>query len=103
MPAGLDVAMNISRAELEQLAALARLRLDPAAAQELEQDFTAIFGMIDQMQAADTEGVEPLAHPLELPQRLREDEPEEPARREDLQQPAPAAREGFYLVPRVVE
>ncbi len=95
--------MSIDSAELERLAALGRLRLDPTVAEALERDFAAIFRMINQMQAVDTEGVEPLAHPLDLPQRLRKDVPEEPLLRESLQESAPEVKDGFYLVPRVVE
>ena len=95
--------MSVSGTELEQLAKLARLQVDPAVAEGLEQDFAAIFRMINQMQAVDTQAVEPLAHPLDLPQRLREDEPEELARRENLQESAPEVKDGFYLVPKVVK
>lgn len=95
--------MSVSGTELEQLAKLARLQVDPAVAEGLEQDFAAIFRMINQMQAVDTQAVEPLAHPLDLPQRLREDEPEELARRGNLQESAPEVKDGFYLVPKVVK
>ncbi len=59
--------------------------------------------MIDEMQAMDTDGVEPLAHPIESDQRLRPDAVTETVDREHYQRGAPATRDGLYLVPRVVE
>ena len=55
------------------------------------------------MQAMDTDGVEPLSHPLEQPQRLRPDAVTESVDRERFQAIAPATADGLYLVPRVVE
>mgnify|MGYP001468082052 FL=1 len=55
------------------------------------------------MQAVDTEGVEPLAHPLEATQRLRADVVSETNQREAYQAIAPAVENGLYLVPKVIE
>ncbi|WP_240461277.1 Asp-tRNA(Asn)/Glu-tRNA(Gln) amidotransferase subunit GatC [Pseudomonas aeruginosa] len=62
-----------------------------------------ILGLIDQMQAVDTSGVEPLAHPLEATQRLRPDAVTETDHRDAYQTIAPAVEEGLYLVPKVIE
>ncbi len=64
---------------------------------------TAILDMVDQLQAADTADVEPMANPLDATQRLREDTVTEGNRREDFQAIAPAVEDGLYLVPRVIE
>ena len=69
----------------------------------VSSDLQRIMAMVDQMQAMDTDDVEPLAHPLDARQRLRADEISEVIDRELLQQGAPATRDGLYLVPRVVE
>ena len=58
---------------------------------------------IDAMQAIPTDGVEPMAHPLDATQRLRSDEVTEDVAREDFQAVAPSTEDGYYLVPRVVE
>ena len=63
----------------------------------------SILGLIDAMQAVDTEGVEPLAHPLEATQRLRADVVSETNQREAYQAIAPAVENGLYLVPKVIE
>ena len=64
---------------------------------------TDILALIDQMQSVDTDAVAPLAHPLDMTQRLREDDVTESNRRDELQQLAPEVEEGLYLVPKVIE
>lgn len=82
---------------------LAALRLEPEERALLEGDLDKIVGLIDAMQAVDTSGVEPLAHPLDGTQPLRGDQVTESIDRDHLQRGAPLARDGLYLVPRVVE
>jgi aspartyl-tRNA(Asn)/glutamyl-tRNA(Gln) amidotransferase subunit C len=95
--------MSLSPAEVEKIAHLARLALEPAQAAGLAQDLSRILDLVDQMNAVDTAGVEPMAHPLEMSQRLRPDEVTEPDRRDAFQKVAPQTEAGLYLVPRVIE
>ena len=88
---------------IDRLLNLAALRLDAQERSALGADLQRIVDFIDAMQAADTEGVAPLAHPLDGCQPLREDEVTEVVDRDDYQRRAPAVRDGLYLVPRVVE
>ena len=62
-----------------------------------------IVSFVDQLQAADTGSVAPMAHPLDMAQRLRADEVTEPDRRDDYQRNSAAVADGFYTVPRVIE
>jgi aspartyl-tRNA(Asn)/glutamyl-tRNA(Gln) amidotransferase subunit C len=62
-----------------------------------------VLTLIDQLQAADTAGVEPMAHPLDAVQRLRADVVSEPDQRTALQAIAPAVADGLFLVPKVIE
>jgi len=89
--------------DLTHLCRLAQLALDDDAREAAKRDLLRIIDMVNQMQAVDTEGVEPLAHPLEKPQRLRLDVVTEEVDRDRFQAIAPATRDGLYLVPRVVE
>lgn len=82
---------------------LAQLELDPVERDALLGDLDAIVHMIDAMQSVDTEGIAPLAHPVDVQQPLREDEVIGVIDRERLQAVAPVIDDGFYLVPRVVE
>ncbi|WP_148863441.1 Asp-tRNA(Asn)/Glu-tRNA(Gln) amidotransferase subunit GatC [Marinobacter fonticola] len=95
--------MAISREDIEKVALLARIRLDDSQVASLENDLGNILNLVDQLQAADTSSVEPLAHPLDATQRLRADEVTESNQREAFQRIAPATEDGLYLVPRVIE
>lgn len=95
--------MAISREDIEKVALLARIRLEDSQITSLENDLGNILDLVDQLQAADTSSVEPLAHPLDATQRLRADEVTETNEREAFQRIAPATEDGLYLVPRVIE
>jgi aspartyl-tRNA(Asn)/glutamyl-tRNA(Gln) amidotransferase subunit C len=99
--------MSLSDDQVRRIARLARLDLAPAEVQPVLERLNRILGLIEQMSAVDTTGIEPMAHPLDasLPQgqRLRPDEVIETNRREAYQAVAPATRDGLYLVPKVIE
>jgi aspartyl-tRNA(Asn)/glutamyl-tRNA(Gln) amidotransferase subunit C len=95
--------VTISRADIEKVAVLARIRLDDEQIPALENDLSNILSLVDQLSAANTDDVEPLAHPLDAVQRLRADEVTESNQREAFQAIAPATESGLYLVPRVIE
>jgi len=95
--------MTISRTDIEKVAVLARIRVDDEQVSALEKDLGNILDLVDQLGAADTDSVEPMAHPLDAVQRLRADEVTETDQRESFQAIAPATENGLYLVPRVIE
>ena len=95
--------MAIEQDEIEKIAELARIRIEDEQIGEVTQRITEILGMVDQLQAADTSGVDPMANPLDATQRLRADEVTEINRREAFQAIAPAVEGGLYLVPKVIE
>ncbi len=88
---------------IDHLANLAALELSAAEREAVSGDLARIIAMVDAMQRVDTEGVAPLAHPLDAGQRLREDAVTETVDRSLYQRGAPATEDGLYLVPRVVE
>ena len=95
--------MALERCEVEKIAHLARLGLDEVDLPRTTETLNNILGLIDRMQAVDTTGVEPLAHPLEATQRLRADQVTETNHRDEYQAIAPAVENGLYLVPKVIE
>ena len=95
--------MSLSPEQVQQVAHLARLELHPEKTAVYAQQLTNILAMVDQLTAADTTGVAPMAHPLELTQRLRPDVVSEPNRRDSYQAYAPAVDNGLFLVPKVIE
>ena len=78
-------------------------RIVPATTDADIAENDAVLGLIEQLQAVDTRGVEPMTHPTDMALRLRPDEVTEPDGRERYQQGAPAVEQGLYLVPRVIE
>ena len=95
--------MSLSDDQIRRLARLARIALPSAESAEVGTRLNRILGLIAQMQAVDTAGVEPMSHALELVQRLRADEVTEADARERHQSVAPAVDAGLYLVPKVIE
>ena len=95
--------MALDKTEVEKIAHLARLHISESETEEVTTRITDILDLIDQMQSVNTEGVEPLAHPLDAVQRLCIDEITEENQRDRLQQLAPASEDGLYLVPKVLE
>ena len=95
--------MSLTSDDVKRVAKLARLGLTEAETTETLTQLNSILGLVDQMQQIDTNGVAPLAHPLELKQTLRADAVTENNQRDKFQAIAPQAEAGLYLVPRVVE
>lgn len=95
--------MALGLDDVRRVAQLARLRLEDAQAEPMAAELNAIFGLIGEMQAVDTTGVEPMSHPRDLVQRLRPDRVTEPDRRDTLLALAPRTEAGLYLVPKVIE
>ena len=95
--------MSLTSPDVERMAYLARLRLDADHLDRLVADLSAILRFVEQMNQADTETIAPLAHPLEIAARLRNDEVTETDKRTTLQSCAPTVESGLYLVPKVIE
>lgn len=95
--------MALERSDVEKIAHLARLGLNEADIPRTTETLNNILGLVDAMQAVDTDGIEPLAHPLEATQRLRADQVTEQNQRDAYQAIAPAVEDGLYLVPKVIE
>ena len=95
--------MSLDKEQVQQIAVLARLRLADDEFAETVDKLSRIVDFVDQLSQADTAGVVPMAHPLEVAQRLRPDAVTEPDDRDRVQENAPAVQDGLYLVPKVIE
>ncbi len=95
--------MSLSKNDVEKVARLARLAMTDAEVQAAHAQLSSIFGLIGEMQAVDTAGIEPMSHAQEVTQRLREDAVTEQNQRELFQSIAPQVEQGLYLVPQVIE
>jgi aspartyl-tRNA(Asn)/glutamyl-tRNA(Gln) amidotransferase subunit C len=102
---GEHMALNLN--DVTRIAHLARLELAEGEAQQTLGQLNNIFALVEKMQAVDTTGIEPLAHPVdqiaEVELRLRDDAVTEQIDREAFQRCAPATQDGLYLVPKVIE
>jgi aspartyl-tRNA(Asn)/glutamyl-tRNA(Gln) amidotransferase subunit C len=95
--------MSLDREQVRKIAHLARLHITEQEVDAYAETLSRILGLIEQMNAVDTTGVTPMAHPNEAGLRLREDVVTESNQREKFQQIAPAVEAGLYLVPKVIE
>lgn len=95
--------MSLDKDQVQQIAQLARLEIKPEEHTELVDKLSKIVDFVDHLSEADTDGVIPLAHPLNVAQRLRPDVVTEPNERNRYQQNAPSVTDGLYLVPKVIE
>ena len=95
--------MSLERADVEKIAHLARLGVSENELDSVASDLSNILDLVEQMSAVDTKGIEPMAHPLHMAQRLREDAVTESNQRDHFQSVAPQTEDGLYLVPKVIE
>jgi aspartyl-tRNA(Asn)/glutamyl-tRNA(Gln) amidotransferase subunit C len=95
--------MSLTPDDVRRLARLARIALEPEESHAVLERLNRVLGLVDQMRAADTQGIEPMAHAADVAQRLRPDEVREGDQRAVYQSVAPAVEEGLYLVPKVIE
>lgn len=99
--------MSLSPSDISRIANLARLAPSPDQSERLLTQLNGFFDIVEQMNAVDTTGVAPLAHPTavidHVALRLRDDIASEPNQREANQKSAPAVERGLFLVPKVIE
>jgi aspartyl-tRNA(Asn)/glutamyl-tRNA(Gln) amidotransferase subunit C len=98
-----ETAMSLDREQVRKIAHLARLHITEPEATAYAETLSRILGLIEQMNAVDTTGVVPMAHPNDAGLRLREDAVTETDQRDKFQKIAPAVEAGLYLVPKVIE
>jgi aspartyl-tRNA(Asn)/glutamyl-tRNA(Gln) amidotransferase subunit C len=95
--------MSLEKIDVERIAQLARLEIASADVSAYAQSLSDILAFVATMSEVDTANVEPMAHPLDVAQRLREDAVTEENHREEFQSIAPLVEAGLYLVPKVIE
>ncbi len=95
--------MALRRQDVEHIAHLARLEIGAEEIADVVAKLSQILDMVAQLGEIDTSGVEPMAHPLDMAQRLRPDEVTETDQRELYQRNAPEVVNGLYRVPKVIE
>ncbi len=95
--------MSLKIEDVKNIAHLARLQIDEADMENYARDLSNILQLVDQMNQVNTDDVQPMAHPMDAQQRLRDDVVKETDQREKFQSIAPDVEAGLYRVPRVIE
>lgn len=95
--------MSLTTEDVKKIAHLARLGIDAQDLDAYVHDLSGMLGLMVQMASLNTDGVQPMAHPMEQGQRLRPDEVTERDQHSQFQAIAPQVEEGLYLVPKVIE
>jgi aspartyl-tRNA(Asn)/glutamyl-tRNA(Gln) amidotransferase subunit C len=95
--------VSLTKDQVHKIATLARLKLADSEIDDVVDKLSRIVDFVDQLQAAPTDDVLPMAHPLNMTQRLRADVISESDERDEMQKNAPSVEDGYYLVPRVIE
>jgi len=95
--------MALTPDEVRSIARLARLAISDQDIPRYADNLSRILDFVAQLDKADTTSVAPMAHPLDMSQRLREDAVTESNQRELFQKNAPQVEAGLYLVPKVIE
>ncbi|MEM7280195.1 MAG: Asp-tRNA(Asn)/Glu-tRNA(Gln) amidotransferase subunit GatC [Pseudomonadota bacterium] len=95
--------MSLTKDDIQKIATLARLQISDSEVPEYQSTLSSILNFVQQLETVETDDVSPMAHPLEMNQRLRDDVVTEADRRAEFQAQAPDTEDGLYLVPKVIE
>ncbi|MEC7876031.1 MAG: Asp-tRNA(Asn)/Glu-tRNA(Gln) amidotransferase subunit GatC [Pseudomonadota bacterium] len=95
--------MSLDKSEVQKIAWLARLAIDKDDIASYCDELTDILDLMEQMNSIDTTDIVPLAHPLEVFPRLRVDNVTEIDQRENFQADSSKTKDGYYIVPKVIE
>jgi aspartyl-tRNA(Asn)/glutamyl-tRNA(Gln) amidotransferase subunit C len=95
--------MSLSLDDVRRIARLARIEVTDAEAAAVQGELNGILGLVGELQAADTRGIEPMSHARDVGLRLREDVVTEADQHRTFQAIAPQVEADLYLVPKVIE
>lgn len=93
---------QLSADAVRAVARLARLHLEESEVDAFRPQLAGVLDHVASLESVDTDGVEPMAHPLDLVNRLAADEPGETMPTEHLLRNAPAVRGSYLDVPKVL-
>ena len=95
--------MSIKKTDIAYISSLSKLKIEDIEIDNFTRQISDILEMIQQLEKVDTDGIEPMAHPLNMKQRLRMDEVTEENQRDLYQENAVEVEQGFYKVPKVID
>ncbi|RBP50925.1 Asp-tRNA(Asn)/Glu-tRNA(Gln) amidotransferase subunit GatC [Arenicella xantha] len=95
--------MTLDKQIVHTIARLARLHISESDTEKYQNELSSILDLVAQMEAVDTNNIEPMTHPFDATLRMREDRISEVNQREKFQAIAPSTEDGLYLVPKVID
>ena len=95
--------MKISEDTLKNISQLSKLNIADSMKEKISKELESILLMVDKMNEVDTEQIEPMSHPLNEAQNLREDKISKDIDRDEYIKNAPHSDDGYYLSPKVIE
>ncbi len=95
--------MSLDNKKVKEIAYLARLNIEDSEVEQSTAELNNILKLMDKLGEIDTGEAQPMAHPLKMSQRLREDNVTEEDLSEEFQAIAPKTGKGHFLVPTVIE
>ena len=95
--------MSVDRETVMRVATLSRISIDETRAEELRDDLNSVLSFVEQLNAVNVEGVEPLTSVIDMPIKRREDQATDGDKVDEIIANAPESEDGFFLVPKVVE
>jgi aspartyl-tRNA(Asn)/glutamyl-tRNA(Gln) amidotransferase subunit C len=95
--------MSVDAATVRRIAHLARIAVAEDEVEHLREELNAILAFVEQLSEVDVEGVEPMTSVIPMAMKKRPDEVTDGGIPDDILKNAPAAQDGFFVVPKVVE
>ena len=95
--------MSLDNKQVKEIAYLARLSVDDSQLEQSTGELNNILNLMEELSEIETADIEPMAHPLNMSQRLREDEVSEGDLSKEFQEIAPKTGKSHFLVPTVIE
>jgi len=95
--------MSLNKEQVKEIAQLAKLSINDSEIEQNTIELNNILSLMAELGEIETDQVEPMAHPLEMSQRLREDVVSEADLSEEFQAIAPKTGKQHFLVPTVIE
>ena len=93
----------MDRKTIDKLTHLSKLSIPENDVDELIINLENILKLIGEIDAAPTDGMEPMAHPLDFNQPLREDRPIKDINRSENQNDTSKTKDGYYIVPKIID
>ena len=95
--------MSLDNKQVKEIAYLARLSVDNSQLEQSTEELNNILNLMEELGEIETGDIEPMAHPLLMSQRLRDDEVSEGDLSKEFQEIAPKTGKSHFLVPTVIE